>query len=129
VPAPPASPQRPPKQRYLTSSYASIPYFDPSRSAACLLRGAIAEPSRHARIPGVAERYGGDRREDIDAVGRPSQLEGPMRDLATLRTDVTLFTSVDALESRGPTAAFAPLAERFAGAAGGSAPTSSTFPS
>jgi 5'-3' exonuclease len=51
------------------------------------------------------------------------------RDLATLRTDVTLFTSVDALEWRGPTAAFAPLAERFTGAAGGSTPSSSTFPS
>jgi hypothetical protein len=39
---------------------------------------------------------------------------------------VTLFASVDALEWRGPTAALAPLAERLAGAAGGSAPTSST---
>jgi hypothetical protein len=51
------------------------------------------------------------------------------RDLATLRTDVTLFASVDALEWKGPTAAFAPLAERLAGAAGGSAATSSTFAS
>jgi hypothetical protein len=50
----------------------------------------------------------------------------PFRDLATRRTDVTLFASVDALEWRGPTAALAPLAERLAGAAGGSAPTSST---
>ena len=35
------------------------------------------------------------------------------RDLATLRTDIPLFTSVDALEWTGPTDAFPPLAARF----------------
>ncbi len=35
------------------------------------------------------------------------------RDLATLRTDIHLFESVDALRWRGPTPAFAPLAARF----------------
>ena len=35
------------------------------------------------------------------------------RDLATLRTDIPLFDSVDALEWKGPTAAFAPLAARL----------------
>ena len=35
------------------------------------------------------------------------------RDLATLRTDIPLFDSVDELHWRGPTPAFAPLAARF----------------
>jgi 5'-3' exonuclease len=35
------------------------------------------------------------------------------RDLATLRTDIPLFTSIDALEWRGPTDAFPPLAARL----------------
>jgi 5'-3' exonuclease len=35
------------------------------------------------------------------------------RDLATLRTDIQLFESVDELHWRGPTPAFAPLAARF----------------
>jgi 5'-3' exonuclease len=35
------------------------------------------------------------------------------RDLATLRTDIPLFTSVDELEWRGPTSAFAPIAARL----------------
>jgi 5'-3' exonuclease len=35
------------------------------------------------------------------------------RDLATLRTNVPLFDSVDELCWTGPTAAFAPLAQRF----------------
>ena len=35
------------------------------------------------------------------------------RDLATLRRDIPLFTSVDELEWRGPTPAFAPLATRL----------------
>ena len=35
------------------------------------------------------------------------------RDLATLRTDIPLFESVDELEWRGPTPAFAPLAARL----------------
>ncbi|MGE3178077.1 MAG: 5'-3' exonuclease H3TH domain-containing protein [Vicinamibacterales bacterium] len=35
------------------------------------------------------------------------------RDLATLRTDIPLFDSVDALRWEGPTPAFAPLAERL----------------
>ena len=34
------------------------------------------------------------------------------RDLATLRRDIPLFTSIDELEWRGPTPAFAPLATR-----------------
>ncbi|MBI1872315.1 MAG: flap endonuclease [Acidobacteria bacterium] len=39
------------------------------------------------------------------------------RDLATLRTDIALFDSVDALHWDGPTPAFAPLAARFDAAA------------
>jgi 5'-3' exonuclease len=35
------------------------------------------------------------------------------RDLATLRTDIPLFTSIDALEWTGPTDAFPPLAARL----------------
>jgi hypothetical protein len=35
------------------------------------------------------------------------------RDLATLRTDLPLFDSVDALRWKGPTAAFPPLAARL----------------
>ena len=35
------------------------------------------------------------------------------RDLATLRTDIALFDSVDELQWRGPTPAFKPLAARF----------------
>ena len=35
------------------------------------------------------------------------------RDLATLREDIALFDSVDALQWQGPTPAFAPLAARF----------------
>jgi 5'-3' exonuclease len=35
------------------------------------------------------------------------------RDLATLRTEIPLFTSIDALEWPGPTPAFPPLAARF----------------
>jgi 5'-3' exonuclease len=50
----------------------------------------------------------------------PPQVLGDQRDLAllfkrlaTLRTDAPLFDDVDALRWRGPTAAFASLAERF----------------
>jgi 5'-3' exonuclease len=35
------------------------------------------------------------------------------RDLATLRTDIPVFASVDELEWKGPTPAFKPMAERF----------------
>jgi hypothetical protein len=35
------------------------------------------------------------------------------RNLATLRTDIPLFDSVDALRWKGPTPAFAPLGARF----------------
>ena len=35
------------------------------------------------------------------------------RDLATLRTDIPLFESIDALEWNGPTDAFPPLAARL----------------
>jgi len=35
------------------------------------------------------------------------------RDLATLRCEIPLFDTVDDLEWKGPTSAFAPLAERF----------------
>jgi hypothetical protein len=35
------------------------------------------------------------------------------RDLATLRVDIPLFTSIDALEWTGPTEAFPPLAARL----------------
>ena len=35
------------------------------------------------------------------------------RDLATLRADIPLFTSIDALEWTGPTDAFPPLAARL----------------
>ena len=35
------------------------------------------------------------------------------RDLATLRSDLPLFQSIDELEWRGPTPAFAPLAARL----------------
>jgi 5'-3' exonuclease len=38
------------------------------------------------------------------------------RDLATLRTDIPLFDSIDALEWQGPTEAFPPLAARLDGA-------------
>ena len=40
------------------------------------------------------------------------------RDLATLRTDIPLFESVDELRWKGPTPAFAPLAARFDAAKG-----------
>ena len=40
------------------------------------------------------------------------------RDLATLRTDIPLFDSVDELAWNGPTPAFAPLAARLDKAAG-----------
>lgn len=43
------------------------------------------------------------------------------RDLATLRTDIPLFESVDELRWRGPTDGFVELAKRFDAAAGGSA--------
>jgi hypothetical protein len=39
------------------------------------------------------------------------------RDLATLRTDIAVFDSVDELRWEGPTPAFAALAARFAAAA------------
>jgi 5'-3' exonuclease len=42
------------------------------------------------------------------------------RTLATLRTDVPLFESVDQLHWKGPTPAFPPLAARLDGAVGGS---------
>jgi hypothetical protein len=35
------------------------------------------------------------------------------RDLATLRTDIPLFNSIDELRWNGPTPAFAPLAARL----------------
>jgi 5'-3' exonuclease len=41
------------------------------------------------------------------------------RDLATLRTDIPLFASVDELRWMGPTEAFAPLAARFDAATAG----------
>jgi 5'-3' exonuclease len=44
------------------------------------------------------------------------------RTLATLRTDIPLFKSVDELEWHGPTASFAPLAARLDSAAGAAQP-------
>ena len=44
---------------------------------------------------------------------RERRLAMLFRDLATLRTDIPLFTSVDELEWKGPTPAFAELAKRF----------------
>ena len=52
------------------------------------------------------------------------------RDLATLRTDIPLFESVDNLSWNGPTPAFAPLAARLDAAVRGTAPGAShTLPS
>jgi 5'-3' exonuclease len=45
------------------------------------------------------------------------------RDLATLRTEIKLFDSVDDLEWKGPTPAFAPLASRFDAAIGDATPS------
>ena len=39
----------------------------------------------------------------------------PVPPLATLRTDIDLFESVDQLQWKGPTPAFAPLAARLEG--------------
>jgi 5'-3' exonuclease len=52
------------------------------------------------------------------------------RDLATLRSDIPLFESVDDLQWKGPTPAFAPLAARFDAAVTGTSPAASrTVPS
>ena len=52
------------------------------------------------------------------------------RDLATLRSDIPLFESVDDLSWKGPTAAFAPLAARLDAAVKGTTPgPSPTLPS
>jgi 5'-3' exonuclease len=52
------------------------------------------------------------------------------RDLATLRSDIPLFESVDDLSWNGPTPAFAPLAARLDGAVRGTKPDAShTLPS
>jgi hypothetical protein len=52
------------------------------------------------------------------------------RDLATLRSDISLFESVDDLGWNGPTPAFAPLAARLdAAVSGTTADASHTLPS
>jgi 5'-3' exonuclease len=48
-----------------------------------------------------------------DVLGEHRALALLFKDLATLRTDAPLFTDVDELRWRGPTSAFAPLAERM----------------
>jgi 5'-3' exonuclease len=48
-----------------------------------------------------------------DTLSRERERALLFRALATLRTDVALFESVDALQWNGPTAAFAPLAARL----------------
>ena len=46
-------------------------------------------------------------------LNRDRQLALRFRELATLRADLPLFESIDALRWNGPSPAFAPFAERF----------------
>jgi len=66
-------------------------------------KGAASLIARHGRIEDFPPEVLGDRRE----------LALLFKKLATLRTDAPLFTNVDKLQWRGPTAKFADYAGRF----------------
>ena len=91
--------------------YPGLPGWGAKSAAAVLSRfgslEAIPEDARdwHVNVTypqSLAEVFHGQR-----------DLAFLFRDLATLRTDLPLFTSVDELLWRGPTPAFAPLADRL----------------
>jgi 5'-3' exonuclease len=82
-------------------------------------RSAAAVLARFGHLEAIPDDW---REWHVDA-NRPSTLAAVLtrdrelallfRELATLRTDIPLFTSVDELKWNGPTEAFAPLAQRL----------------
>jgi 5'-3' exonuclease len=72
-------------------------------------------------IPGIGSataarllnRYGIIEEFPATVLGETRQLALLFKELATLRTDAALFANVDELRWRGPTAAFAPYAQRI----------------
>jgi 5'-3' exonuclease len=61
----------------------------------------------------LLNRYGALEGFPADVLGDSRELALLFKNLATLRTDAPLFADVGALRWRGPTSAFAALAERF----------------
>jgi 5'-3' exonuclease len=91
--------------------YPGLPGWGPKSAAGVL--------SKFGRIEAIPADWRAWKANVFNAAGLSATLERErdraylFRDLATLRTDLNLFQSVDELEWKGPTAAFEPMARRF----------------
>ena len=103
-----------------SDGYPGLPGWGPKSTAAVLAKFGHLE-----QIPAEAEAWGVNA-SNAAALARTLQRERDrallFRDLATLRTDIPLFASIDELRWHGPTDAFAPLAARLDAASAASAP-------
>ena len=90
-------------------------------------KSAAAVLARFAHLEAIPPDWREWRVNAANAAGLSATLERNrdlvmlFRDLATLRTDIPVFESVDDLEWKGPTPGFAPLAARFDAAVTGPA--------
>ena len=94
-----------------SDGYPGLPGWGPKSSAAVL-----AKFRRLEMIPDDwrAWRVNANNAAALSVtLARDRELAFLFRDLATLRTDIPVFDSVDQLEWKGPTEWFAPLARRF----------------
>ena len=103
-----------------SDGYPGLPGWGPKSTAAVLAKFGHLE-----QIPAEAEAWGVNA-SNAAALARTLQRERDrallFRDLATLRTDIPLFASIDELRWHGPTDAFAPLAARLDAASSATAP-------
>jgi 5'-3' exonuclease len=94
-----------------SDGYPGLPGWGPKSSAAVL-----AKFRRLELIPEDWREWRVNANNAATLAGtleRDRELALLFRDLATLRTDIPVFESVDQLEWQGPTERFAPLAKRF----------------
>jgi 5'-3' exonuclease len=94
-----------------SDGYPGLPGWGPKSTAAVLARyGHLEAIPRDPRTWGVNAMNAGALARTLADQWDRARL---FRDLATLRADIPLFETVDDLRWRGPTPAFAPLAQRF----------------
>ncbi len=94
-----------------SDGYPGLPGWGPKSSAAVLARfGHLESIPEDGKAWGVNVANAGGLALTL---ARERDRAYLFRDLATLRTDIPLFDSVDELQWKGPTPAFAPLAARL----------------
>ena len=98
-----------------SDGYPGLPGWGPKSAAAVLAKFEHLESIPHD--PGEWSVNAAGASALARTLSRDRTLAYLFRDLATLRTDIPLFDSVEALRWNGPTAAFPPLAARLDAAA------------